>query len=243
MCSPTWSRSESIPSPSRALKSPAMNSDVFFAVAVGLDVFVHLLDVRVCVSRVGEVHTGQFVLALIAHECCRDHPFADVLCLNDLSFSSLYSNSVHLSEATSANFDGHILMSRSLFVRVFHVSHRRTASHLHPSSSVRSSSNRSPLFKHLAFFVSRQRVSQGDFPSFLLLLLCLPFFRVAVVVVVLVVRVVVAAVCVLLMCLCCKMIIGRSPYAVENATRPPPAVSLARQLVVMPSSCFTLSFW
>ena len=92
-----------------------MNSDVFFAVAVGLDVFVHLLDVHVCVSRVGEVHTGQFVLALIAHECCRDHPFADVLCLNDLSCSSLYSNSVHLSEATSANFDGHILMSKSLF--------------------------------------------------------------------------------------------------------------------------------
>ena len=75
------------------------------------------------------------------------------------------------------------------FVRVFHVSHKRTASHLHPWSSVRSSSNRSTLFKHLAFFVPRQRVSRGDFPSCLLLLLCLPFFRVAVVVVVLVVRV------------------------------------------------------
>ena len=36
------------------------------------------------------------------------------------------------------------------------------ASHLQPSSSSRSSSNRSPLFKHLAFFVLRQMTSQSD---------------------------------------------------------------------------------
>ena len=86
----------------------------------------------------------------MALDCCGDHPSADVLCLDDLSFPSLvqeYANSVLLSEATSwPHFDSQI----SCFF--FRVSHRRPASHLHPSSSLRSSSNQSPLFKHLAFF-------------------------------------------------------------------------------------------
>ena len=39
-----------------------------FVVAVGL------LDVYVREHRVGEIHTGQFDLALIAFDCCDDHP-------------------------------------------------------------------------------------------------------------------------------------------------------------------------
>ena len=66
-------------------------------------VVVHLFNVHVRVSRVEEVHSGQFDASLIALDC-GDHPLADVLCLNDLSLPSLvqeYSNSVLLSEATS----------------------------------------------------------------------------------------------------------------------------------------------
>ena len=102
-----------------------------------------------------------------------------------LWFKSI-SNSVLLSEATSdqtniciyiwPHFDSQISFCSNL-----HVSKRRTASHLHPSSYFRSSSNRSPQFKHLALFV-----------HLLLLLHCLPFFRVVEVVVVLVAGVVVA---------------------------------------------------
>ena len=130
------------------------DSDVFFVVAVSFDVFVHLLDV-LRVSRVGGVHTGQFYLALIGIDCCGDHPFADVLCLRYLSFSSLvqeYSNSVLFSEATSAHKNTHIFICGRflLFVSCLHV--QKTGVHLHPSSSLRSSSNLSALFKLLAFF-------------------------------------------------------------------------------------------
>ena len=59
------------------------DSDVFFVVAVGLDVFVLFLDVHVRVSGVIEIHTGQSDLALIGLYCCGDHPFADV---HDFSF-------------------------------------------------------------------------------------------------------------------------------------------------------------
>ena len=54
---------------SRALKSPAMILMCFS----GLDVFVHLLDAHVRVSRAVEVHAGQSDLALIALDCCGDH--------------------------------------------------------------------------------------------------------------------------------------------------------------------------
>ena len=101
---------------------------------------------------------------------------ADVLCLNNLSFTSLvqeYSNSV---------------------CSCLQVSHKRTTSHLHRSSSSRSSSNRSPPFKHLAFLcVTSKDVSES----------CLSFFAasalpsfICVVVVVLVVEDVVVVVCV-----------------------------------------------
>ena len=76
-------------------------------------------------------------------------------------------------------------------------------------------------------------MSQSDF-LFFLLLLCLPFFCVVVVVVVLAVGVVVVG-------LCCEKLIGTSPYAFEKAPRPPPAVSLARQIVVTSFSLFTVS--
>ena len=67
----------------------------------------------------GELHTDQFDLSLIALDCCGDHPFADVLCLYDLSPPSLvheYANSVLLSEAISAHIYiyVHISIPRSL---------------------------------------------------------------------------------------------------------------------------------
>ena len=130
----------------------------FLLLQVSLGVFVHHLDVHARVSRVAEVHAGQFDLALIALGCCGDHPFADVLCLGDLSFPFLvqeYSDCVLLSEAPAPIFHGH---------------------HLHPSSSLRSSSNRSPLFKHLAIFCNVRGCLRVVFLLFfLLLLLCLPF--------------------------------------------------------------------
>ena len=89
---------------------------------------------------------------------------------------------------------GHILIPRC-FCSCLHVSHKRTASHLHPSSSLSSSSNRSRLFKHLAFFVQRQKTSRVISRRFFLFAALSSFFRVIVVVVVLVVRVVVVAVC------------------------------------------------
>ena len=85
MCAPTSSRSESYPKSKLSVEVSHDDSDVLSVVAVGVGVFVHLLDVRA--PRVGEIHTGQFDLALVARDCCDDHPFADVLCLNDLSFS------------------------------------------------------------------------------------------------------------------------------------------------------------
>ena len=61
------------------------------------------LVVAVPVSRVAEVHAGQLDLAMIALDCRGDHPFADVICLNDLSFPHLvqvHTNSMFLSEYT-----------------------------------------------------------------------------------------------------------------------------------------------
>ena len=73
-------------------------------------------SVHVRVSRVAVVHTGQFDLSFIARLLwCGDHPFADALCLNDLSLPSLvqeYANSVLLSEATSAH-------TKKLFIYLF----------------------------------------------------------------------------------------------------------------------------
>ena len=114
-------------------------------------------DVHVRVSRVGDVHNGQFDLGLIALDCCGDHPFGDVLCLNDLSFPPLvqeYTNSKLLSEATSnyIYICGHIFESQISFCSCLQVSHRRTASHSQPSISLRISSNRYPLVKHFRVF-------------------------------------------------------------------------------------------
>ena len=65
-----------------SLKSSRDDSDVFSVVAMGLEVFAHLLDVHVPVSK-RRKHT------LIALGQRGDHPFTDVLCLTDLSFPSL----------------------------------------------------------------------------------------------------------------------------------------------------------
>ena len=67
---------------------------------------------HVRVSRVGEVQIGQFDLAMVALDCCGDHPFAEVLSLNDLSFPSLvqeYTNSMFFSDHTCTHVYGHIL--------------------------------------------------------------------------------------------------------------------------------------
>ena len=74
------------------------------------------------VSRVEKVHTGHFDLSLMALECCGDHPFADVLCLNDLSLPSLvqeYTNSMLSSEATSAHVHMTAFRIQYLFSLVF----------------------------------------------------------------------------------------------------------------------------
>ena len=207
----------------------------FLLLQVSLGVFVHHLDVHARVSRVAEVHAGQFDLALIALGCCGDHPFADVLCLGDLSFPFLvqeYSDCVLLSEAPALIFLWPHFDSQIYFCSCLHVSHRRTASHLHPSSSLRSSSKRSPLFKHLAIFCNVRGCLRVVVLLFFLFCCCCFVFlfpcrcgcrrvgsgscrRFGV------------CVCVLFVQLCCKMLIGIVAVCIrENAPRPPPAVSL-----------------
>ena len=70
------------PRPMLSVEVSRDDSDVFFVVAVRLDVFLHLLDVHVRVSRMGEVDTGQFDFVVIALISRGDHPFTGVLCLN-----------------------------------------------------------------------------------------------------------------------------------------------------------------
>ena len=120
--------------------------------------FVHLLNVHVLVSRVGEVHTGQFDLSLIALVCFDDHPSADVLDLNELSLVCQLCDFERSHQRPYRHICKYIFFISTLrfpnhFFSCLQVSHKRTASHLHPSSSLRSSSNRSPLFKHLSFFL------------------------------------------------------------------------------------------
>ena len=88
--------------------------------------------------------------------------------------------------------------SKPLFLSCLDVSLKRTASHLRPSSSLRSSSNRTPSFKHLAFFC----MMSGDISkklsfsySFFAAAASPLFFCVVVVMVVLIVEVVVVVVC------------------------------------------------
>ena len=75
-------------------------------------------------------------MLVIALDCRGNNPFADVFCLNDLSFPSC-SRSCQLSVFERVQLQphifGHMLIPRSLFVRL-HVWHGRTASHLQPSS-------------------------------------------------------------------------------------------------------------
>ena len=70
------------PRPKLSVEVSRDDSDVFFVVAVRLDVFLHLLDVHVRVSRMGEEDTGQFDFVVIALISRGDHPFTGVLCLN-----------------------------------------------------------------------------------------------------------------------------------------------------------------
>ena len=147
--------------------------------------------------------------------------------------------------------------SQITFCSCLHVSHRRSASHLQPSSSLKSSSNRSPLFKHLAFFVSRQCLRIISVFSFLLvLLLCLLlpvlslwwscwWWKLP------------SLWCALLVRLCCKTHIGTSLYVffflqnvhwhITVCVREDTASSsncVSRMTTrSMPSSCFALSFW
>ena len=117
-------------------------------------------------------------------------------------FHLLFSNiptPVFLIEATSAHEDVTTVRPPYLFFSGLHLSLRRIASHSHPSSSLRSSSTRSPLFKDLAFFcvMSKDMSEKSSFTFSLLLLLLvsllllLPCFFVVVVAVVVVVEVVV----------------------------------------------------
>ena len=63
--------------------APAMI--LMFFVAVGLDVFVNLLDVHVRVSRWEKCTLVSSILL----DCCGDHLFAGILCLDDIPFPSL----------------------------------------------------------------------------------------------------------------------------------------------------------
>ena len=145
----------------------------FFVVAVGLDIFTHLFDVRVRVSRVGEVRTGQFNLALVALDCCGDHPFADVLCLNDRSFPSLvqeHCGSVLLSQSHQRPcLHGNMLIPCFLFdlVSMFRTGERPFEIFEKLIESIS---------EHLAFFCGTSKCLRVSFLlSFLLLLLCLHF--------------------------------------------------------------------
>ena len=88
-----------------------------------------------------------------------------------LPFFQQCSDSVFLIDVTSAHED-------VTTVRLPHISFClviRNASHLHPSSFLRSSSNRSLLFKDLAFFVCCQRTSRSNLPSLFFFLCCCCF--------------------------------------------------------------------
>ena len=68
-----------------------------FFVAIGFNVFVHLHNVHVRVSRMWEIYTGHIDFVMITLDSCGNHPFADVFCLNDLSFAFVvldYTNSL-----------------------------------------------------------------------------------------------------------------------------------------------------
>ena len=52
-------------------------------VCVHLDRFVHLLDVMVRITRVGEVHTRQLDALAVYHDRGGDGPFVDVFSINN----------------------------------------------------------------------------------------------------------------------------------------------------------------
>ena len=120
------------------------------------------------VSRVEKVLTGQFDLSLMALDCCGQSCRRRTL--SEWSFASIsrsgvcqlhaFGQSHHRPMHIWPHFESNIFLLSSC-------SDQETASHLHPSSSLRSSSNRSPLFKHLAIFCFTSKKASKSFSFFL----------------------------------------------------------------------------
>ena len=228
------------PRPKLSVEVSRDDSDVFFVVAVRLDVFLHLLDVHVRVSRMGEVDTGQFDFVVIALISRGDHPFTGVLCLNP-SLPTLVqekTKSMFLSSSTCTHMymflHGHMLIPRSLFVLVsmFRTERRRPICNRRLLKEAHRIDLRYSSISLLLYHGKRCLRMISFLPFFCC---CFVFFfpccrgggschRCGV------------------HCSCASVAkCSSSLCALDNASHPPPAVSLVRLIVVISFSYFTLS--
>ena len=188
----------------------------------------------------------QFDLSFNALDCCGDHPSADELCLDDLSSEA---SCAHLYIFT----DDHVSMSRSIFFlspcfaqenSVPFASFERSPLFKHLAYCQRTSQSDCPSFFFCCYFVflllrccGCGRVGSGSCCCGVCVLpvcLCHPMHS-------RMYRVLLQLYLVLdysqslsptrftwyvfAVCLCCKMLVGTSPFVIENIPRPPPVVS------------------
>ena len=100
LCFPTLSHSESFPGPRRASKSPAMIL-MCFLLLLRFQCFLYIYPM--CMSPYLELGKYKTLTDL---DCCGDHPFDDVFCLDFISLASLiseYANSVLSTKVTGAH--------------------------------------------------------------------------------------------------------------------------------------------
>ena len=105
--------------------------------------FEHLLKVVIRTFRVVKVHTHQFDALAVYHDRGGDGPFVDALNVNDYfspPFVQHNSNTAFVIVFSSSHEDVFVMSPKITDNSCLHVSFKKIASHLYPSSSVTNSS-------------------------------------------------------------------------------------------------------